>query len=46
MSRTPSLKVKKWITCEELKKPIRKKKKDVRVLNKLYFIIFHKLPVR
>ncbi|MEN4018995.1 MAG: IS630 family transposase, partial [Methanobacterium sp.] len=38
MSRTPSLKVKKWITREELKKLIRKKEKDVKVLNRLHFM--------
>jgi putative transposase len=38
MSRTPSLKVKKWITREELKKLIKKKEKDVKVLNRLHFM--------
>jgi len=38
MSRTPSLKVKKWITSEDLKKRIRKKEKDLKVLNRLHYI--------
>lgn len=38
MSRNPSMKVKKWITSEELKKKIRLKEKDVKVLNRMYFI--------
>jgi len=38
MSRTPSLKVKRWINAEELKKLIRKKEKDVKVLNRLHFM--------
>jgi putative transposase len=38
MSRTPSMKVKKWITREKLKKLIRKKEKDVKVLNRLHFM--------
>ncbi len=38
MTRTPSMKVEKWITAEELKKRIRKKEKDVKVLNRLHFM--------
>jgi len=38
MTRTPSMKVEKWITVEELKKRIRKKEKDVKVLNRLHFM--------
>lgn len=38
MSKSPSLKVRKWISSEELKERIRKKEKDVKVLNRLYFI--------
>jgi putative transposase len=38
MIRTPSMKVEKWITVEELKKKIRKKEKDVKVLNRLHFM--------
>lgn len=38
MSRNPSMKVKKWITSEELKKKIRLKEKDVKVLNRMHFI--------
>lgn len=38
MSRKPSMKVKKWITSEELKKKIRLKEKDVKVLNRMHFI--------
>ena len=38
MTRTPSMKVEKWITVEELKERIRKKEKDVKVLNRLHFI--------
>lgn len=38
MSRTPSMKVEKWITREELKRLIRKKEKDVKVLNRLHLI--------
>ena len=38
MSRNPSMKVEKWITSEELKKRIRDKEKDVKVLNRLYFM--------
>src|SRR5664280_2574491 len=38
MTRTPSMKVEKWITVEELKKRIRKKEMDVKVLNRLHFM--------
>jgi len=38
MNKTPSMKVEKWITREELKMMIRKKKKDVKILNKLHFM--------
>lgn len=38
MSRTPSMKVEKWITSEELKKRIREKEKDIKVLNRLHFM--------
>jgi len=38
MSRNPSMKVKKWITSEKLKKRIKDKEKDVKVLNRLHFI--------
>jgi putative transposase len=38
MSRNPSMKVEKWITSEELKRRIREKEKDVKVLNRLYFM--------
>jgi len=38
MSRTPSMKVKRWISSEELKRLIRKKERDVKVLNRLHFI--------
>ena len=38
MTRTPSMKVEKWITGEELKKHIRLKKKDVKILNRLHFM--------
>jgi putative transposase len=38
MSRSLSLKVRKWISNEELKERIRKKEKDVKVLNRLHFI--------
>jgi len=38
MTRTPSMKVEKWITGEELKKHIRLKEKDVKVLNRLHFM--------
>jgi len=38
MTRTPSMKVEKWITSEELKKRIRTKEKDVKVLNRLHFV--------
>ncbi len=38
MTRTPSMKVEKWITVEELKKRIKKKEKDVKVLNRLHFM--------
>lgn len=38
MSRNPSMKVEKWITSEELKKRIREKEKDVKVLNRLHFM--------
>jgi putative transposase len=38
MTRTPSMKVEKWITGEELKKHIKTKEKDVKVLNRLHFM--------
>jgi len=38
MSRPPSLKVKKWISSEELKEQIRKRERDLKVLNRLHFI--------
>jgi len=38
MSRPPSLKVEKWISSEELKERIRKKERDLKVLNRLHFI--------
>ena len=38
MSRNPSMKVEKWITGEELKKRIKSKEKDVKVLNRLHFM--------
>jgi len=38
MSRNPSMKVEKWITSEELKRRIREKEKDVKVLNRLHFM--------
>jgi len=38
MSRTPSMKIEKWITSEELKKRIREKEKDVKVLNRLHLM--------
>ncbi len=38
MSRSPSLKAEKWITREDLKKRIRKKEKNLKVLNRLHFI--------
>lgn len=38
MSRNPSMKVEKWITSEELKRCIREKEKEVKVLNRLYFM--------
>lgn len=38
MSRNTSMKIKKWITSEELKRRIREKGKDVKVLNRLHFM--------
>lgn len=38
MSRNPSMNVEKWITSEKLKKRIRAKEKDVKVLNRLHFM--------
>ena len=38
MTRTPSMKVEKWISVKKLRKRIRKKEKDVKVLNRLHFI--------
>jgi putative transposase len=38
MSRPASLKVKKWISSEELKEQIRRKERDLKVLNRLHFI--------
>lgn len=38
MSRNPSMKVEKWISGEELKKRIRSKERDVKVLNRLHFM--------
>jgi putative transposase len=38
MSRNPSMNVEKWITVEELRKRIRDKEKDVKVLNRLHFM--------
>lgn len=38
MSRNPSMKVEKWINGEELKKRIRSKEKDFKVLNRLHFM--------
>ena len=38
MTRTPSMKVEKWITVDELKKTNKKKGKDVKVLNRLHFM--------
>ena len=38
MTRSSSLKVRKWITADELKNIVRKKEKDVKVLNRLHFM--------
>lgn len=38
MSRNPSVKVEKWFSGEELKKRIREKEKDVKVLTRLHFM--------
>ena len=38
MSRPASLKVKKWISSEELKERIRRKERDLKVLNRLHFM--------
>ncbi len=38
MTRSSSLKVRKWITADELKKIVRKKEKDIKVLNRLHFM--------
>lgn len=38
MSRYPSMQVEKWISGEELKKRIREKEKDLKILNRLYFM--------
>lgn len=38
MKRRQSKEVKKWVTAEELGQLIRKKEKDVKVLNRLHFM--------